>query len=459
MKKYNKYLLLKTKWIFKMNYRNLIVGFVLILFAVNLTNAQTLDSLISEALNNNQQLKGLGYKIKSAEYKIESANTLPAPTLGIEFSQIPVSSLNIIDDAISNSVSISQMFPIGGKPTAMAEVEKKNVNIEQNNLEVYKVNLIAKIKMTYYNLWLLERKIEIQNKSIILLNDLLSSINTLYQINRINQADLLSIKSETASNQTQLLNLNRDATTEIYKLNQLLGRNLSSKSLYTVLELKTDSLNISQDKLETILSNINPSLKRMRNMIEMNKAMIYANNKELIPDLMIQGMVMRMPQGMFLTSKTDLNMLAMGRPKTEYMYSIMASITLPFAPWSVKKYTAREEELLSGIKAIEYEKTNMQQEMILGLQEAFTKLNTAKDLIKLYSQNVIPLYQQTAEVQTSNYQNGQTSINSVIDSYQMLLMQQMNLFMAKADYNMAIAEIEMMVGKEIKNGELNNEIF
>ena len=46
----------------------------------------------------------------------------------------------------------------------------------------------------------------------------------------------------------------------------------------------------------------NPSLKKMGSMIEMNKAMIDANSRELIPDLMVQGMLMRM-RGMILTSK------------------------------------------------------------------------------------------------------------------------------------------------------------
>jgi len=93
----------------------------------------------------------------------------------------------------------------------------------------------------------------------------------------------------------------------------------------------------------------------MGNMIEMNKAMIDANNRELIPDLMVQGMFMRMPQGMILTSKSDLSML---NPKTETMYSLMFSINLPFAPWSINKYKAKEQELYAGISSIEYEKND-----------------------------------------------------------------------------------------------------
>jgi outer membrane protein TolC len=346
------------------------------------------------------------------------------------------------------------MFPIGGKISAMTEVEKRNVQVEKNNYESDRINLISKIKMSYYNLWQIERRIEVQQQTIDLLSDLYNSAVSLLQVNRINQADILTIKSEIAGGQTELLNLNRLKDVEIYNLNQLTGRDLSTRDIHTVKGMDTDSLKLTQQDLEQILVDKNPDLKRMNSMSDMNQAMINANRKELIPDLMIQGMFMRMPQGMILTSKTDLSMLAMETPKTEYMYSVMASINLPFAPWSVKKYTAKESELVNSIKSIDFEKTNMQREMFAKLNNAFSRMKTAGDLIKLYSLNVIPLYRQAAETQIAAYQSGRTGISTVIDAYRMLLMQEMKYFMAQADSKMALAEIEMMIGNEIKNGVL-----
>ena len=161
---------------------------------------------------------------------------------------------------------------------------------------------------------------------------------------------------------------------------------------------------------------------------------------------MIQGMLMRMPRGMILTASSDLNML---EPGTEIMYSLMFSINLPFAPWSINKYKAKEEELAAGIKSIEYEKNDMQREMSAKLNEAVVKYKTAASLTKLYRNKVIPLYTKASESQVSEYQNNKTNVTVVIDSYRMLLMQQMNYFMAQADTQMSIAEIEMMIGREM----------
>ena len=200
--------------------------------------------------------------------------------------------------------------------------------------------------------------------------------------------------------------------------------------------------------MEILLADSNPSLSKMNNMIDMKREMIEANNKELIPDLMVQGMLMRMPRGMILTSASDLIMLD---PQTEWMYSLMFSINLPFAPWSIGKTNYKEEELAAGISSIEQEKNDMQREMTAQLKEALVKYNTAKELTELYDKKVIPLYTDASESQTTAYQNGKTSLTTVIDSYRMLLMQKMNYYMSKADIQMSLAEVEMMVGTNLKN--------
>jgi outer membrane protein TolC len=370
----------------------------------------------------------------------------------VEFSQVPVSQIDIFNQSISNNFGLSQMFPLGGKLSAMAEVENKNTLVEGNNFDAYKINLTAQVKMSYFNLWLIDRKIEIQKSNISLLGDFAKAIEASFYTNRISQADVLTVQSEIASNETQILILEKQREALVYNLNKLLGRDLNSKDVFALEYFEVNSLQLSQLQLEELLSDSNPTLNKMNNMIEMNRAMITANNKELIPDLMVQGMLMRMPRGMILTSASDLTMLD---PKTEWMYSLMFSINLPFAPWSVGKINYKEEELAAGISSIEQEKNDMQREMTSQLKEALVKYNTAKELTELYDKKVIPLYTSSSESQTTAYQNGKTNITAVIDSYRMLLMQKMNYYMSKADIQMSLAEVEMMVGANLKNLKLS----
>ncbi|MBN8547504.1 MAG: TolC family protein [Ignavibacteria bacterium] len=426
--------------------KNLFLFVISVIMLHTVADAQSLDSLIEEAITNNPQLKAMQFKIKASEFKAESINNYPAPNASLEFSQVPILNPVFPTQALSINLGVSQMFPLGDKLGAMTEVERRNTRIEGDSFAEYKVNLIGKIKMSYYTLWLIDRKIEVQMKSIQLLSDLMKSMEITLSINRINQVDLLTIQSEIATNETQLLILEKQKDAENYRLNGLLGRNLDESVIFIPEEMSDIKLTMSQTKLENMLSEINPTLKKMDNMINMNRAMIDANERELIPDLMLQGMFMVMPKGMILTSQSDLGMLD---SKVEFMYSLMVSINLPFAPWSVNKYKAKSQELAAGISSIIYEKTNMQREMGVKLRELTVKFSTASELLKLYDKKIIPLTRQTTESQISAYQNNKSNITAVIDSYRMMLMVQMNYYMALADTQMSLAEIEMMVGGKI----------
>ncbi len=426
--------------------KNLLVFIISVIMLQSFSTAQSLDSLIEEAITNNPQLKSQQFKIKASEFRAESINNYPAPNASLEFSQVPITNPIFPTQALSINLGLSQMFPLGDKLGAMTEVERRNSKIEGDSYAEYKVDLIGKIKMSYYTLWLTDRKIVIQKKSIQFLADLMKSMETALTINRINQVDLLTIQSEIASSETQLLILGKQRDAENYRLNRFLGRELDATGISIPEELEGINLTINQSKLENLLAEINPTLKKMNNMIEMNRAMIEANDRELIPDLMLQGMFMVMPRGMILTSQSDLTMLD---SKVEFMYSLMVSINLPFAPWSINKYKAKSQELAAGISGIALERTNMQREMGVKLKEATVKYSTASELLKLYDKKIIPLYKQTTDSQVSAYQNNKSTITAVIDSYRMLLMVQMNYYMAMADTQMSLAEIEMMVGGKL----------
>ena len=126
-----------------------------------------------------------------------------------------------------------------------------------------KSNLTAQVKMSYYTLWLIDRKIEVQKKNNSLINDVIKSIESSYYTNKINRSGIfLTLQSEVASNETQLLILEKQKEAEIYKINKLLGRNLDSKEVYVEKDFSADILSSSQQKLEEILGYSNPSLKK-----------------------------------------------------------------------------------------------------------------------------------------------------------------------------------------------------
>lgn len=407
--------------------------------------AQSVDSLVNEALIHNKQLKSLEQRVRSAGFKSESVGYLPAPTLGIEFQQIPFSDPNPFNQALSQNLSLSQMFMVGGKLSSMSEAEKQNVPIAQSEYDIIKQKLIAEVKEEYYKIWMNEHHAGLREDNINILKDLLGSAENAYKVNRASYSEVMLLKAELASNKTELNVFNNQAKSEVYKMNNLLGRDIDSMDIEVQHEWKIDTLAQSSKELEDILLNNNPSIKKMGSMIKMSELEIYANNKELIPDIMVQGMVMRMPRGMILTTKTD-PMMINGLGETEYMYSVMASVTLPFMPWSSGRITSKEEELQADISGLSLERKNMQGEMVAQLNSALTKLESKREQVRLYENEVLPLYKKAFEAQLSEYRNSRLSINSLLETLRTILMKEETLAEVKMDYEMTLADIYMMAG-------------
>ena len=417
--------------------------------------AQPVDTLIQEAYRNNPQLKSFEYQIQAAGFRASSSCAWPAPAVGIEFSQIPTSSSDIVNDALSNNISISQMFMLGGKLSAMSEMEKRKGRVLEQNLGSFQVQLRAKIKMNYYRLWLLDRQIEVQQRTLLLLHELIQNMQSHVLTNRMRQADLYTIQAEFASEKSNLIDMHSKRANLQNVVNSLLGRDDFTQSIIPDSLLSANTVLLSELQLSERVKQVNPSLMAMDRMMEMNEAEINVANKELYPDVMLQAMVMRMPNGMILTggqrSVEAIQQSAMGMPmqKSDWMYSVMASITLPFAPWSSHRSTAKADEMRSTNLSIEAEKNAMQREMIASLRSALNRYASADSLAHQYQNEILPLTHQSAEAQTVAYQTGQVPITSVLDSRRMELMKQDDYLMVLMDRQMAFVELEMMVGAPI----------
>jgi outer membrane protein TolC len=306
--------------------------------------------------------------------------------------------------------------------------------------------------MTYYQLWLLERQIEVQQRTLSLLNELAQNMQSHVMINRMRQADLFTIQAEVASEKAKLSEMISKRSILQNDMNSLLGRNDLIQVVTIDSTLPSTSAMLSEFQLAERVKQANPSLIAMDRMMEMNDAEITAANRELFPDIMLQAMVMRMPNGMILTGgprSTDMiqqSVAGLAMQKTEWMYSIMASITLPFAPWSSERSITKADEMRVTNLSIDAERSGMQREMIASLRSALNKYATADSLVHQYQNEIIPLTRQSAEAQTVAYQTGQVPITTVLDSRRMELMKQDDYFMVLMDRQMALIEIEMMVG-------------
>jgi outer membrane protein, heavy metal efflux system len=405
--------------------------------------SQPLDSLVSEGLRNNPGIRGLEKNISAADLKGQSAGYLPPPSIGVEFSQVPFDDPDPLKNSLSQNLIISQMFMTGGKLSAMENAERKQSEILTTDLHSYKLKLSEEIKKVYYDIWMMEHHIALREDNLKFLESIYQSTEQFYKVNRTPYSDLLLVKADIAANRSEIEVMSNELKSMYIMMNSLLGRDDMNTEIIVRHNWVPDTSASVLGNYEKALLTSNPSLVKMDKMEEMARLEITANNKELYPDLMIQGMIMRMPRGMILTTQTPLHSLS--EPgMTEYMFSVMASVTLPFAPWSSGRIKAKEEQLLASIEGIGAEKRNMELMLNSQLHSLLNTARSARREMELMNSDVIPLYKQALQSQVSEFQNNRNTISNLIQTINMLIMKEEELAEAVTRYQKVLAEIESL---------------
>lgn len=421
--------------------------------------AQPLDSLLSEAMRNNPQLRAYSFTVRAAEHRIDAVGALPPPQAGVAVEQVQVGNFNFVNGALSNNFYASQMFMLGGKLDAMQDMERARVKNEHNRMQEFAAKLRADITTAYTMLWRIDRQIEVYVSTATVLERSQEVAASQVQSGRFSYAEVLRLQAEKSLALLKQKTLGNERKTALAMLAALLGRTDAASLSITPVLAKRDFTEAKMREHLQSLAASNPTLRRMTSMIAMTEAERLSTEKEATPDVMLQGMIMRMPQGMTLTANSPVLREMLSNPhgvpsgemnRTDWMYSLMAQITLPFAPWSSAKYTAKSQELTTLTQAQTLERENMTLMLSAQMEEQLQKMQTAAQTIEILESNIIPLYERTLDAQLVGLQTGQTSVSVLLDTERMLLMKRDDVLMAREQYLLALAQLEFLFGETIK---------
>ncbi len=112
-----------------------------------------------------------------------------------------------------------------------------------------------------------------------------------------------------------------------------------------------------------------------------------------------------------------------------------------------------EEEVIASQKSRE----DTANETRFELKQAYLAAKAAKDLADLYAKAVLPQSNLTLESSMSAYQVGSSDFLTVISNFSALLNYQTDYYRQIADYNIALAQIESLVGVELTDADQHSQ--
>ncbi len=390
-----------------------------------------LNELISEALQNNPQLRAARNQTASARTRVKQATSWDAPQVGIEFFQTPVQSFpNPLKDGMEMDYFIQQMFPFPGKLSAMGRMAESNAGMIGQGYQALERKVLRDLKWAYYELYLVQRKIQINAENQELMRRFVDIALKQYEVGMGKQQDILRAQTELSTLVNGGLSLQKEKQVVESMLNTIVSRS-PDEPLGYVADIEDDVPSWTFEQLRPLALESRAELKAMNFNVDMNTAELSVSKREYYPDVMARVMY----KDMAMTSND--------------FWSVMIGVSIPLAPWSSGKYTSKVEENQFNVKKAQDEYTSMRNMTLFEVQDALVKVQTNQNLVLLYKNTVIPQAEQTLQSTIASYQTGKTEFLMLIDAYRMVLMSKLDYQMSVMSYMASQAALEQAVGMNI----------
>jgi cobalt-zinc-cadmium efflux system outer membrane protein len=388
----------------------------------------TLGELVREAIERNPTIQAAQYAAAAKKEMIQPARTLPDPTLGFQqMGDINPPGLQRGDPSSGRFYSIQQEVPFPGKLALKGKIAEKEFEAETSNEEQIRLQVIADMKVAYYNLYLTDTSITIVRENKNLLDQFARIAETRYRVGQGIQQDVLKAHVEISKLIDRLTVLEQRRTTTAEEINSLLYRPPGTP-LGRAAEVKKAEFPYSFDQLYQKAEARYPQLQLQDREIERNKHRVELARKEFFPDFMF-------------------GFTAVERSATPEMYGVMVNARIPLYFW--RKQQPELESARRRLDSARKQRDSTITQLHAKLKDLFLTATTSERLIELYRNGVIPQARIALDSVVAGYRVGGVDFLTLMDSFITLLDYQLKYYEVLTEYQKALAQLEPYTGIEL----------
>ena len=387
----------------------------------------TLPALIQEAQRANPDIVAARKRWEAAQHRIRLAKGLPAPRIGVKFEEIPKGTVKVNQATLM--YQLIQSLPFPGKLAARQRVAVAEAQQAAAEYKRAEWDVTTALKSAYYDLFLLDRDLELQAQQVVWRQQLAGTAEARYATGEIPQAELLQAQSAALEASTQLVMLRHRRQAMAAHLNHFLNRP-AHQPIGAPVPLRLRAVPLSPEALLVHAQELQPELLAFKYSAERAEAAWRLAKRELLPDL---------------ETMVELRDPAMGPIGP---WDLTLGLVLPFWFWTKQHY---------GVKAALYDKDSaaaasqaMQNEIARRVHEHWHEAQGAYALASAAQERLIPLAQQAVESTLAGYQGGRAAFDEVLRALNALSEQQRAYYRNLVAVEQHVAMLEQAVGLPLR---------
>jgi cobalt-zinc-cadmium efflux system outer membrane protein len=376
------------------------------LLAVNLLKAQSpvlpLDTVLARISRTNPALLAYTARASAQNEYAKGAKSLDAPKISAGQYQTPYS-LN--PNTGSFMIQADQMFTNPAKLKAKERYMQGMSAVTEQEQAYLKNQLLAQARQNYYDEVIIQKKLALVENTRKLLEYMLKDANIKLTYGKEKLSNIYKAKADLYQLDNTQEQLDNQVREQRVMLNTLMNQDKQTAfAVDTNIVIKDYEISLTDT---AGLAASRSDIKAIDRNIQLQQLSAGVENSKRNPDFGIQAG----------------HMFSYGGYPNQYI--LMASVTIPIAPWASKEYKA-------NLKGIRYEVAQLQDEKLDKLNEAEGQLATLrldisskKRQLKNYGQNIIPALQNSYKTTLLAYEQNTGDLSSVLDGIKNLQLTRM----------------------------------
>ena len=383
-----------------------------------------LPELIQGVLARNPELVAARKQWEAATNRITQARSLDDPILSIQLWNVPQPFK--ATQADNTIFGLSQNLPFPGKLGLKGEVASRSADMTEQAVHAKERELVARLKQAYYDLFLMQKTIQIHHEQVELLRQFFEIANTKFRAGKGSQADVLKAQVELSLLQQQLPVLEQRRKTAGAMLNTLLDRD---PSLPLGLAQEPSPLPIDQplDDLHRLALNDRPELKAAELDVQRSEQSRALAQRQYYPDFNVAFQRFQNYQA-------------------NDGFGAYVAMSIPFAFWTKPKYDAGVQEAAAAVSVAQAQQHTLENLTRFQVDDLLAKLRATDQVATLYRTTILPQAEQSLESARVGYRVGKGSFLDLIDAQRTWRGFQQEYFKAIVDRQHRLAELEQVVG-------------
>jgi cobalt-zinc-cadmium efflux system outer membrane protein len=387
-----------------------------------------LDEVIREALEKNPEAQSVQHTINALQRRVPQVKALPDPMVSVGWAgNLAPFSVMQGDNSSYRGVTVSEQFPYPGKLKLRGEIANKEADAAQAAYEAIRRRVTAEVRTAYFDYFYFDRAIQTTERNKELLEKLSKIAEARYRVGKAMQADVLRSQVEISLLIEKLTVLEQQRETAQARLNVFLVRSPETP-LPPAAEVEPATIRFSLEELYALAAVNDTSALLNKTMVERGQLAVALAQREYRPDIGVSYMYQQR------SALPDMN-------------GVTFSVNIPVFYKDKQRQGVAEasEDLMSAEKM----RDNRLNEVKFELKQQYLGAKASERLLTLYSKGVVPQSSLALESSMSSYQVGNVDFLSLLTNFTTLLDYETDYYRRLADYQTALARIEVLTGVDV----------